>query len=78
MTLLNIFRSIYGDKVITTLSDTLVLTRFNKFVNQNRTNSDWLSCNEDEVDKFVSDKYCGIYMSYKINYDLITCLNSLK
>jgi len=48
-----------GKKTRSPLLDKLSFGAFNKAFKPNRTNFDWLSRDNAEVDKYVADPYCG-------------------
>ncbi len=50
----------------------LLFGKFNKKFKPNRTDFDWLSTNETEVDKYVNDDYCGFLFSAGGYHDMIS------
>lgn len=60
-----------GRKAISQLLDTLSFGKFNDAFKPNRTVSDWLSRDNAEVDKYVSDPYCGVVFSAGFFADLL-------
>ena len=44
---------------------------FNKKITQPRTESDWISTRQDEVDKFVEDEFCGFKVSNQLIYQTL-------
>jgi len=51
--------------------DKLSFGAFNKAFKPNRTKFDWLSRDNDQVDKYVSDPFCGTIFSLKFFNDLL-------
>ena len=49
----------------------LVYKSFNKKIDQPRTESDWLSSQSTEVDKFVKDEYTGFLVSNQLIYETV-------
>lgn len=63
----------YGEKYPGKKLDAMAFGTFNKRCQQ-RTNVDWLSCDDAEVDKYVADPYCGFLFSvsgYKNLFELL-------
>ena len=56
------------------LMDKLSFGSFNAKFKPNRTAFDWLSRNDEEVDKYIEDPYCGAIFSLKFFEDMITGL----
>ena len=52
-----------GRKVKSALLDKLSFGQFNQSFKPNRTDFDWLSRDEAEVDKYINDPYCGTVFS---------------
>jgi alpha-beta hydrolase superfamily lysophospholipase len=61
-----------GKKGRSKLLNNLSFGNFNKPFNPNRTEYDWLSRDEKEVDKYVSDPYCGGIVTAGFFYDMLT------
>lgn len=57
--LLSIERMFKGSDVPSTLASKLTFETWNKEFKPNRTQSDWLSRDEAEVDKYIADPLCG-------------------
>ncbi|WP_102399438.1 alpha/beta hydrolase [Haloimpatiens massiliensis] len=55
--------------------DKLSFGSYNKVFKPNRTKSDWLTRDEKEIDKYISDQYCGGIFTAGFFYDF---LNGLK
>lgn len=49
-----------GAKGHSKLLDTLATGSFNKAIENPRTDLDWLSYNEENVDAYLADEYCGV------------------
>lgn len=60
---------IFGNKHRSNLINHLSFAAFNKKFTPNRTNYDWLSRDEQEVDKYVADEQCGFVCSSSFFYD---------
>ena len=50
---------------------------YNKAFKPNRTEYDWLSVNEENVDKYIADPYCGADFSASYFMDLIINFNTI-
>ena len=59
---------LFGNRYKSQLIDTLSFGQFNKKFKPNRTTSDWLSRNKEEVDKYVADKRCGFVCTASFYY----------
>lgn len=80
----------FAGKVLLSLAKFMVLTRgakspgkliskitnnkFNKNIKPLRTEFDWLSRDEKEVDKYIKDEYCGTVFSNKFYDDLFSAV----
>lgn len=51
---------------------------FNKAFNPNRTEFDWLSRDEEEVDKYIRDPFCGTVFTSQFFYDFLTGLKEIE
>jgi alpha-beta hydrolase superfamily lysophospholipase len=60
-----------GFKTKSPLLDNLSFGKFNSYFKPNRTAFDWLSTNEENVDRYITDPYCGSVFSAGFFYDLI-------
>jgi alpha-beta hydrolase superfamily lysophospholipase len=60
-----------GFKAKSPLLDKLSFGKFNSYFKPNRTPFDWLSTNEENVDRYIADPYCGSVFSAGFFYDLI-------
>ncbi|WP_291650356.1 alpha/beta hydrolase [Clostridium sp.] len=65
---------IKGNNKRSGLMDKLSFGGFNKSVKNPRTSFDWLCSDENEVDKYINDKYCGFIYPTPFYYDLINGL----
>ena len=61
-----------GEKGHSALLDTLATGSFNKAVSDPRTPLDWLSYNEENVDRYIADPDCGFPFTCRGYYDLFT------
>lgn len=62
-------KTIFGNKHRSNLINHLSFSAFNKKFAPNRTTNDWLSRDEQEVDKYVADTQCGFVCSSSFFYD---------
>lgn len=62
-------KTLFGNKHRSKLIDHLSFAAFNKKFAPNRTTNDWLSRDENEVDKYVADEQCGFVCSSSFFYD---------
>ena len=65
---------IKGNNKRSGLMDKLSFGGFNKSVKNLRTSFDWLCSDENEVDKYINDEYCGFIYPTPFYYDLINGL----
>lgn len=65
-------KTIFGNKHRSNLINQLSFAAFNKKFAPNRTNYDWLSRDEQEVDKYVADAQCGFVCSSSFFYDFFS------
>lgn len=72
--LTKIISALKGKKHPSPLMDNLSFGDFNKNFKPNRTKFDWLSRDNDTVDKYVNDPYCGTIFSVGFFYDMMTGL----
>lgn len=61
----------FGARRPSPLLDKLGLEAFNRRFAPARTEADWLSRDEAEVDKYLADPYCNIPLSNRLWYDLL-------
>ncbi len=59
------------------LMEELVLGSYNRRFQPNRTTNDWLSRDEEQVDKFLADPYCNIPFSCQAYVDFFNILIDL-
>lgn len=69
---------IYGEKSQTPFLDRLSFGAFNKAFAPARTNFDWLSRDEKEVDAYIADKRCGFIASFGLFRDLLSGLGWMQ
>lgn len=55
-----------GEDAILPKINAITTKQFNKKFKPLRTNSDWLSLNQENVDQFVNDPYCGFDVSLQV------------
>ena len=63
---------LFGPKYRSKLIDSLSFGKFNAAFKPNRTVNDWLSRNNEEVDKYVADPQCGFVCSALFFYYFFT------
>jgi len=61
----------HGRRHLSPIMEKLGIGRYNKKFLPSRTNSDWLSSDEKEVDKFIADEYCGFISTSSFYYDFL-------
>ena len=69
--------AIKGNDFPTKLLDKMSFGSFNGHFKPNRTNFDWLSRDEKEVDKYVEDPYCGFISTAGLFKSFINGLSSI-
>ncbi|SNY05454.1 Lysophospholipase, alpha-beta hydrolase superfamily [Orenia metallireducens] len=70
-----------GKRAKSYLLDKLSFASYNKAFKPNRTDFDWLSRDQREVDKYIQDDFCGVVSTTSFYIDLLTGLklvNSLE
>lgn len=67
--------ALFGAEKESPLMDKLTFGDFNKSFKPNRTDFDWLSRDESEVDKYIADKDCGERFTNRFFYDLLSGLS---
>ena len=63
-----------GAKGYSELISDLSVGSFNKKIENPRTNLDWLSFNDENVDKYIADDFCGFPFTISAFIDLFTLL----
>lgn len=66
-----------GPKGRSDLLQKMGFSSFNQQFKPNRTSADWLSRDPDEVDKYVSDPYCGFSLTNQLWIDMLQALPEL-
>lgn len=61
-------KNLFGNSYKSKLIDQLSFGQFNKKFTPNRTKADWLSRNNEEVDKYVADEKCGFVCTASFYY----------
>ncbi len=69
--LINIIKLAKGDHYRSQLVEKLITGSFNDDFKPNRTNADWLSRDEKQVDKYLADEKCGINFTLQAYQDLL-------
>jgi alpha-beta hydrolase superfamily lysophospholipase len=64
--------SIKGKEAPCKLLDNMSFGKFNQAFKPNRTQFDWLSRDEAEVDKYINDPYCGAVFSTQFFNDMVS------
>ncbi|MEA5026495.1 MAG: alpha/beta hydrolase [Erysipelotrichaceae bacterium] len=66
-----------GAKHQSALLNNLSFGSFNKHISNPRTEFDWLSCNEENVDSYINDKWCGYPFTVQGYLDLFDGLKDV-
>ena len=66
-----------GPKAKSKLLDTMTTGSFNKAFENPRTELDWLSYNEENVDKYIADPLCGVPFTVGSYYALMKLLSRM-
>lgn len=67
-----------GSMYRSTFIDKLAFGSYNKKIQNQRTNFDWLTRDEKIVDAYIADKYCGYLFTAKAYRDLFRLLDSVN
>lgn len=65
----------HGRKYHSELMNNMSFGSYNKKFKPNRTDYDWLSVNEENVDKYIADPYCGTLFTVSFFMDMINLFN---
>lgn len=68
--LASLIKAFKGAKYVSPLVDKLAFGKFNDKT-EKRTDSDWLSCDKGNVDRFLEDRFCNFKFSVSAMIDLI-------
>lgn len=77
----NIIKTFKGPKYKSKFVENLSVGAFNKQISNPRTNLDWLSTNESNVDNYIADPLCGIgftVSAFNDLFKLVTKMHSAK
>lgn len=67
-----------GEKEKSKLMDKLMFGNFNSKFKPNRTEFDWLSRDNIQVDKYIEDEFCGEVFTSRFYYDLLKGVKELN
>lgn len=56
----------------------IIFKRYNNVFKPNRTEFDWLSRDEKEVDKYIADPFCGNILTCSFYYEFFKCLIEIE
>lgn len=70
--------AVKGKKAKSPLLDKLSFGSFNNAFKPNRTDFDWLSRDNEEVDKYVNDPFCGAVFTCGFFYDMLGGLKKIN
>lgn len=70
--------SLRGKTAQSKLMDKMSFGSFNKPFKPNRTDFDWLSSDNDEVDKYINDPFCGTVFTAGFFKDLLSGLKKIN
>ena len=73
----NIQIILFGKKSISSLLNWLTIKTYNKSFAPNRTESDWISADESNVDDYINDPLCGFQVTNLLWLDLANGLLSI-
>ena len=76
--LAKLIRKIKGGQYNSKLLADMSVGSFNNKIKNPRTKLDWLSYNEENVDKYINDPYCGHQFLTSAFVDLFTFLNNMS
>ena len=77
----NVIGLFKGKKGHSKLLDSMVIGSFNKGIENPKTNLDWLSYNEENVQRYIDDPLCGVEFtigSYNALFHLVSAINKSK
>ena len=67
-----------GVKAKSQILNDLIFGGYNKPFKPNRTKFDWLNRNNEEVDKYIKDPFCGTVFTCSFYYDFFKCLIEIE
>ena len=59
LALTSLIKKMKGPKYYSKLVENMSIGQFNKQIKNPKTNVDWISFNEENVNEYINDKYCG-------------------
>ena len=71
-------RRLGGDDRVSKLAEGLAFGPYNRFFRPNRTEVDWLSKDEDNVDRYIADDLCGFVFTASAMLDLFNGLGEIS
>ncbi len=74
----NILRKIKGAKAYSPMLEKMSVGAFNNRIENPRTDVDWLSANEENVDNYINDPYCGNGFTVSAFNDLFRLVKNMR
>lgn len=68
--LIKIVTTFQGKEGVSSFLDLITIRSYNKKFKPNRTNSDWISTDDQNVDEYVEDKLCGFLVTNSLWLDM--------
>ena len=68
--LIKIVATFQGKEGVSSFLDLITIRSYNKKFKPNRTNSDWISTDDQNVDEYVEDKLCGFLVTNSLWLDM--------
>lgn len=73
----NIIKKFKGSKYCSKFIDRLAVNKYNRKIKNAKTKSDWISFNEENVQKYIKDEYCGAIFTVSAYNDIFRLLISM-